>query len=285
MALEIHVDDERIKVSLSPDQADALGRQLEESARAVRRSQRIKALKSYMEQFMVELPEGRFEMGSPGAGPGSDMERPVHLVTVPKAFMLSRVAVTQELFKMVMGSNPSRFSGPKHPVEQVSWFDAARFCNELSGLMGLAKVYQFSGDAVVWKRYADGFRLPTEAEWEYAARAGREDDYSGGSNFEAVAWTAESGEASPSPVGQKSANPWGLFDMSGNVYEWCWDWFGAYGAETVADPVGPAEPAAERVCRGGSWNRSPWFSRVTGRGGEHPSARSAALGFRIARKS
>ena len=207
------------------------------------------------------------------------------MVTVPKAFMLSRVAVTQELYKMVVGESPSRFSGTKLPVEQVSWFDALRFCNQLSELTGLSKVYQIEGDTVIWKRYADGYRLPTEAEWEYGATAGKEDEYSGGSNFDAVAWTAESEGDSSSPVALKGANAWGLFDMSGNVFEWCWDWWGSYSSDTVADPIGPAEASSERVCRGGAWNRSPWFSRITCRSAEHPCARSSNLGFRLARKT
>jgi formylglycine-generating enzyme required for sulfatase activity len=230
----------------------------------------------------VELAPGDFTMGSPALERGGSDETP-HPVTLTRSFSMAATEVTQDQYRALVGSNPSHFSscGPDCPVERVSWNDAVRFANALSKKEGLRPAYSGSGSSVTWDHSTDGYRLPTEAEWEYAARAGQVTRYSGSNTVGEVAWTSANSDGKTHTVAQKQGNSWGLYDMSGNVWEWCWDWYDRYG-EASSDPAGSRSGAA-RVTRGGSWVHIPRRTRVANRRGRNPSARTSKLGFRLVR--
>ena len=200
------------------------------------------------------IPPGSFIMGSPPTDmqAGED-ERPAHEVTISRSFEMLTTPVTQSLWTSAMGGDrsPSRFSGADRPVERVSWLDAVMFCNTLSRAAGLDEAYFVGGQAVRWKGFDSlGYRLPTEAEWEYACRAGTTGARYG--ELDAVAWHDDNSGGESHPVGQKQPNAWGLYDMLGNVYEWCGDGYGPYPTGSATDPVGPSD-VPDRVYRGGSW--------------------------------
>jgi sulfatase modifying factor 1 len=222
-------------------------------------------------------PAGSFIMGDNEAGR--------YKVTLTRGFWMGETSVTQALWSAVMGVNPSRFrsalSGAM-PVEQVSWEDSVGFVNEVSRLMGSRPVYAGSGDDVRLDQAAPGFRLPTEAEWEYAARAGQYFFYAGSDDFDLVAWTFNNSGDRPHPVGLKAPNAWGLRDMSGNVYEWCWDRYGAYPQSGSVDPPGPSR-GPSRVFRGGSWYYHPHSARVAYRNASEPGDRCGDIGLRLVR--
>lgn len=232
----------------------------------------------------VLVKGGTFLMG---ALDGESDEKPTRNVALGD-FYLGRHEVTQEFYEAVMGVNPSFMADdPKRPVEQVSWFDAVRFCNALSLRDRLKPAYRIAGAEVLWDRGANGWRLPTEAEWEYAAKGGAAHAraparYAGSNSIDAVAWySANSGRASH-PVGEKAPNPLGLHDMSGNVWEWCWDFYGAYPEGDARDPAGPAS-GDYRVTRGGNWYCDASFARNANRYNDSPDLGSDGVGFRLAR--
>jgi formylglycine-generating enzyme required for sulfatase activity/tetratricopeptide (TPR) repeat protein len=227
------------------------------------------------------VPAGRFLMGSPEGENGrcSD-EGPQHEVVISRPFLLGVAPVTQTEWQAVMGANPSSHKGGDRPVENVSWLDAVAFCNRLSEQVGLRPVYRISGTDVAWDRAADGFRLPTEAEWEYACRAGTTGARYG--EIDAIAWYSANSGGETHPVRQMRPNAWGLHDMLGNVWEWVWDWKADYSSGTVTDPVGPAT-GSFRVPRGGSWNFEARCVRVAYRFANDPGYRSSNLGFRLSR--
>ena len=198
-----------------------------------------------------------------------------HQVTLTQPFELGVYEVTQEQYEAVMGKNPSKFKGPKNPVEQVSWDDVVEFCRQLSAL----PVEQSSGYV---------YRLPTETEWEYACRAGTMTEYSFGDGNTQLkgdyAWYRENSGKTTLPVGVKKPNPWGLYDMHGNVNEWCQDWYGDYPSGSVTDPTGAAS-GSRRLHRGGSWSSSSGYCRSAIRGRDTPDGRSYYLGFRVLRSS
>jgi formylglycine-generating enzyme required for sulfatase activity len=163
-------------------------------------------------------------------------------------------------------------------VEQVSWFDAVEFCNELSRQTGLEPAYGMAGEQVTRNPKATGYRLPTEAQWEYACRAGTTGDRYG--ELDDIAWYDENSGGESHGVGQKQANGFGLYDMLGNVWEWCNDWYGRYPKEPVTDPAG-AEQGSGRVDRGGSWGNGPSIVRSANRAGFTPDSRDGNLGFRL----
>lgn len=213
----------------------------------------------------VWVPGGSFEMGCGSwTSDCADNEKPVHTVRL-SGFWLGKFEVTQGQWKRVMGSNPSYFKkGKNYPVEQVSWNDVKEFITKLNA-QGSAK-----------------FRLPTEAEWEYAARSGgRPEKYAGGNDIDRVAWYTTNSGDSTHAVGTKAPNGLGLYDMSGNVVEWCEDAFGGLFS-SYQDPV-PTDDWSHRVGRGGSWSSGPRFVRSADRGGVSPGSRFFILGFRLAR--
>ena len=227
---------------------------------------------------LVLIPKGTFMMGSPIEEEGADNDEEQHQVTIGKDYYLGVTEVTQGQYEKVMGTNPSYFRGNKvqgessnHPVEQVSWEDAVEFCKKLSDLPEEKK-----GGRV--------YRLPTEAEWEYACRAGSKAAYSFGANSKSLgdyAWFGENSGRQTHPVGEKKANAWGLYDMHGNVWELCSDWYGEYPKGAVSDPSGPNE-GSYRVIRGGGWNDEAADCRSANRARIVPSDRSINLGFRVA---
>jgi formylglycine-generating enzyme required for sulfatase activity len=235
---------------------------------------------------MIRINGGSFFMGS-NEGAFRSNER-VHEVTV-SSFLIGETEVTQELYSAVMNQNPSYFKGQNLPVDSVTWFDAVNFCNALSEMSGLAPAYSVEGSNVIWNRDSRGFRLPTETEWEYAARGGKSGGeildkagYAGGDAAGEVGWYSVNSNRRPQPVKSKSPNLLGLYDMSGNVWEWCWDWYGDYPSDLVHDPVGISS-GRNRVFRGGAWVTPANQLRVTFRVGNPPDSKAYSVGFRVAR--
>jgi len=259
---------------------------------------------------LVLIPKGTFQMGSPIEEAEADDDEEKHEVTISKDYYLAVTEVTQGQYEKVMGTNPSHFQkrvirksdSSMYPVEQVSWEDAVEFCKKLSDLLEEKKAGRV-------------YRLPTEAEWEYACRAGSKTAYSFGDNgrdLRNYAWfannsgsheldsaalwarlkgddpydylvTLNSAGCATHPVGEKKANAWGLYDMHGNVWEWCSDWYGEVPKGAVSDPVGPRE-GSRRVSRGGGWLSDAALCRSAYRRGDFPSFRDFydQHGFRVA---
>lgn len=225
-------------------------------------------------------------MGSPDSEQGRESdEGPQHRVTITKPFYLGMTEVTQEQYEQMMGTNPSAFQGdPNRPVEQVSWDDAVAFCRKLGQQEG------------------ENYRLPTEAEWEYACRSGstarfsfgdddselwRYGNYCDQSNTGGHKWqdnTHDDGHDKTAPVGSYAPNAWGLYDMHGNVWEWCADWYGAYASSAVTDSTGPTL-GSNRVRRGGCWSLTARYCRSAFRNFSVPSYRDYFLGLRVAREA
>ncbi|MGI9445090.1 MAG: formylglycine-generating enzyme family protein [Rubripirellula sp.] len=207
------------------------------------------------------IPAGTFTMGE---------GKEAHEVTLTKSFKMGVHEVTQAEYEQVMGVNPSKFKGANNPVEMVTWEDAVEFCRRLSEL-------------TAEKAAGNVYRLPTEAEWEYVCRAGTTTKFSFGddeSEFGEYAWHRGNSNYKTHPVGGKKPNAWGLYDMHGNVWEWCQDWYGDYPSGTVTDPTGAAQGSI-RVLRGGSRYITAEFCRSAYRGGGLPSIRDSSHGFRV----
>ena len=251
-------------------------------------------------QEMVYVPSGTFMMGAlPGDSDAGDYEKPRHKVTISQGFWLGKYVVTQDLYELVMETNPSYFKGGNRPVECVSWCDAVLFCNKLSALEGLIPAYDlpnsFQNDdgwstKVRLRDGVNGYRLPTEAEWEYAARGREYHKYSGSNNIDDVAWYGGYGgggtvkDEQTQPVGQLQCNGFGLYDMSGNVWEWVWDSdYREYKSSAVTDPVFVDLPSPKRVLRGGSWGDLAWVNCVSWRNWDFASNAGGNMGFRILR--
>ena len=216
---------------------------------------------------LLAIPAGTFLMGrTPAQEAAQDPDKVQHEVTLTKGFLLMEHEVTQGQWTAVMESNPSAFPacGVQCPVDNVSWVDAEAFAARVSVLEGVI------------------YRLPTEAEWEYAARGGQVFMYSGASDVGLVAWTVTTSRPTPHIVCQKARNDYGLCDMSGNVWEWVADWYGDYGRSAVTNPHG-ADSGEERVFRGGCWGCDPGDARVAIRNKRPPATRVNTLGFRLAR--
>ncbi|MBN2288612.1 MAG: formylglycine-generating enzyme family protein, partial [Candidatus Glassbacteria bacterium] len=208
-------------------------------------------------------------------------ERPVHAVSLD-AFKISTTEITQEQFKAVMGFNPSLFSGsPNLPVERVTWINAATFCNKLSLMTSLDTCYNLNTLECDFAR--SGYRLPTEAEWEYACRAGTASEYYIGSDtvsMKTMAWCLSNSESTTHPVGMKEPNAWGLYDMHGNVFEWCADYYAIYHCSSEDNPQGPAA-GRYRTIRGGSWFSGPDSCRSAFRMSTYPFKGFSNVGFRV----
>ena len=231
---------------------------------------------------------GSFRMGSED---GEDDEKPEHEVAVSD-FLMGKYEVTQRLWQEVMGENPSNFRGcPDCPVEQVGWHNAVEFCNALSAREGLVPCYNSSGEGITCDWTANGYRLPTEAEWEYAAgggSSGRTNSAGTDSEEELVkyAWYGANAGRKTHSVGLLSPNRLGLYDMGGNVFEWCWDWYQEdyYSSSPRDNPKGPSS-GSYRVLRGGSWANTANRARVAGRYGSSPGNRIVNSGFRLVRSA
>ena len=238
---------------------------------------------------MVLVPSGSFTMGSRAGEAGRYGNEVQHQVSVG-AFYIGATEVTQAQYKAVMGDNPSNFKGDDLPVESVSWHDAVAFCNKLSEREGLSTVYTINGNNVTAELNTKGYRLPTEAEWEYAAKGcGASGSlavnavYAGSANLADVAWYSGNSGYRTHPVGQKKANALGLYDMAGNVWEWCWDIYGNYPSGSQRDPMG-APSGGGRVFRGGSWGSVARHLRTALRYDIDPGSGDDDLGFRLARR-
>jgi formylglycine-generating enzyme required for sulfatase activity len=259
---------------------------------------------------LVLVPGGTFTMGSPASEPDRDNDETEHRVTVDDLLVM-RTEVTQALWQQVMGSNQGACDSYKgvslvhgaYPVMCISWSDAVSFANALSKREGLRPAYRVSGDDVTWDRGADGYRLLTEAEWEHAARGGTPGQvFAGAEGYRDVCevgnvadldgrgkfgWTTHDpqcsdGNVALAGVGSYRANGYGLSDMTGNVWEWVWDWFGDYPSGSQSNPSG-AQDGSSRVFRGGSWRSFPAFARVAIRFRIAPGYRAYFLGVRLAR--
>ena len=220
---------------------------------------------------MVLVPAGQFTMGNEKGNPD---EAPAHKVSV-SSFLMDTVPVTNEMYTKAQLPNPSHWQeSPKQPVERIRWRDAKLYCNERSRLEGLKPCYNEKTPEWDCDYTAEGYRLPTEAEWEYAARAGTDGLYDFGSKetLRQYAWFAENSDQKTHPVGDKKPNRWGLYDMYGNVSVWCEDVYdpGYYKTSPPSDPHGPPSPGRDvkRVLRGGSWKASADMCRATYRQGE-----------------
>jgi formylglycine-generating enzyme required for sulfatase activity len=262
---------------------------------------------TYFLNNFVEIKGGTFTMGSSGGEINRNANEIVHRVTIDNFYMGKR-EVTQGEYEEVMGINPSGFKDPSLPVEQVNWYSAVEYCNKLSEREGLTSAYIINKGRldtnntnnmdtvaylVLWNRNANGYRLPTEAEWEYACRAGTTTPFSTGSNI-----TAEQANYNGDypynnnatgvyrqrtmPSGSFAANNWGLYDMHGNVWEWCWDWYADYDTQVENNPSGLMF-GAQRVIRGGGWYGFAQNLRSSARIGFTPSTRASYLGFRVVR--
>lgn len=220
---------------------------------------------------LVLIPSGSFRMGGDKKlEQAEDHEIPRHLVKISKAFFMGKYEVTQAQWSEMMNNNPSEFKDDIRPVERVSWNDVQVFIQKLNTQEKTSK-----------------YRLPTEAEWEYAARAGSEKSYGfrGDANvLSQYAWFRKNSEGETHPVGQLKPNAWGLYDMHGNIHEWCQDWFDRkyYSQSPSNDPSGPS-PGLAKVLRGGDWGSEGWYCRCASRSLSSPDRRSSRLGFRLIR--
>lgn len=259
---------------------------------------------------LAEIPAGSFMMGSPDSESARNIyEEFLHEVAITRTFLMCTTPVTHETWVKVMGKNPSHFrhtdwigidwdtmaviTDANRPVENISWFDAVRFCNKLSDLAGLALAYGISEEEVTWNQDANGYRLPTEAEWEYACRAGTTTAYNTGnseSDLARAGWYGDNSGRKPQAVKKKEPNAWGLFDMHGNVFEWCWDWRADYPTAAVADPIGPIAATdqalgKDRVVRGGSYGSTARYCRSANRHSFGPNEAHSNVGFRPVRSA
>jgi formylglycine-generating enzyme required for sulfatase activity len=243
---------------------------------------------------MISLPGGRFTMGSADGNPD---EAPPHPVTV-SPFLMDKFEVTHEMFAKVQLPDPSHWQdNPRGPVERVRWRDAKGYCNERSRLEGLKPCYNEKTPQWDCDYSADGYRLPTEAEWEYAARAGAVGpfDFGAPDKLRQYAWFAQDSGQQTHPVGQKRPNAWGLCDLYGNVSEWCEDVYSPsyYKQSPPVDPTGPADPGGadvKRVMRGGNWSAAADDCRATRRAGQRTGNTDACFssdfcGFRCVRRA
>ncbi|MDR0562762.1 MAG: formylglycine-generating enzyme family protein [Spirochaetaceae bacterium] len=238
----------------------------------------------------VKIEGGNFVMGSPEIEPERIENEVPHEVTV-SSFYMGVYEVTQQEYENYSEMNPSHFKGSKLPVENVNWFDAITYCNARSVKEGLIPAYTIKGELIRWNRTSSGYRLPTEAEWEYACRAQTATPFNTGTaittdqaNYDGTYPYNDCPKGTyrekTTLVGSFPPNPWGLYDMHGNVWEWCWDWYSQYDTRRTDNPSGPST-GTNRVIRGGSWGGGARYLRTAYRCGSSPFARDNYLGFRL----
>ena len=229
------------------------------------------------------IPPGQFLMGTPDGNTNRDPdESPQHTVILSHGFWVAATPCTQEQYRAVTGQSPSRFKGDRLPVETVSWLEVREYCRTLNRLVQEAGISSPGLE----------FRLPTESEWEYACRAGTDSDFNDGSPctvplgqdpaLDRLGWFDKNSEGNTHPVGEKVPNTWGLYDMHGNVWEWCWDGKRTFTAEALTDPSGPTDEQARRVLRGGSFWYDAWYCRSAYWYVYVPGYRGGSIGFRLA---
>lgn len=249
----------------------------------------------------VLVSGGTFQMGSPASEPERSSDESQHNVTV-SSFYMAKTEVSQQEYQTIMGNNPSETKGDNLPVTNITWYDAIEYCNRLSTSEGLTPCYTISGTSVTWNKAANGYRLPTEAEWEYAARANSATPFSFGDhvhNSDANCYNAYgyNNDASGNwvngsdaylrktvAVDQYTANAYGLHNMHGNAAEWVWDWYGTYDAGGSSNPTGP-ESGNAKVVRGGGWNDHPKHIRSAYRGAHPADVSLYSIGVRPVRNA
>ena len=242
---------------------------------------------------MILITAGTFEMGcttsQQATGDCGENETSVHSVTLTHDFYMGETEVTQAQHQLIMGTNQCFWEGcgADCPMEDISWNEMAEYANALSSAEGLTECFTCENStctATDNPYTCDGYRLPTEAEWEYAARAGNDYLFAGSNTIDDVAWYSSNSEGMPHPVAQKAPNDWGLYDMSGNVWEWTWDWYDEdyYSSSPSLDPEGPTS-GTRRVARGGFYGYSSVGLRVSNRSISIPSDRYNTVGFRLVR--
>lgn len=253
------------------------------------------------EDGFVLIPGGTFQMGSPAGEPERSLDEIPHSVTV-RNFYMAKSELSQEDYEAVMGMNPSVTKGSNLPVTNITWYDAVQYCNKRSTAEGLIPCYRVSGTTVTWNKAANGYRLPTEAEWEYAARAATTTPFHFGDyvhNSDANCYNAYgyNNDASgswvngsdaylrrPVEVDRYPANAYGLYNMHGNAAEWVWDWYGAYDSGAVENPCGP-ENGNAKIVRGGGWNDHPKHIRSAYRGAQPADVGLYSIGIRLVRSA
>jgi len=234
---------------------------------------------------LMRVDAGEFLMGSAPYERGRDAIEDRHQVSITRPFLIGVTEVTQMQWFEVMGSWPSYFEGADRPVEKIDWFEAIRFCNALSRREGLTPAYWIDEHGVAWNQDADGYRLPTEAEWEYACRAGTQTPYATGDDpgrLQAIGWFGGSAGNGSRDVARLEPNAWGLHDMHGNVWEWCWDWSGDYPTRFARNPTGPSS-GRSRVIRGGAFDSPAASCRSAKHNAANPELNAPMIGFRVAR--
>ncbi|MBX2843299.1 MAG: formylglycine-generating enzyme family protein [Flammeovirgaceae bacterium] len=254
-------------------------------------------IKKYLEETMVFVEGGEFLMGSNKY----DSEKPIHKVEL-SSFEICKYPVTQELYEWVTGENPSHFKGKQRPVEQVDWYDAVEFCNVLSEKLGLEVYYRINKEKkdqnnpnefeqkkwlVEINGNSKGYRLPSEAEWEFSSKGGTKLNdkfkFSGGNKLNELGWYSNNSHNETKEVGLKKPNKLGLYDMSGNIWEWCWDWYDEdYYYSPQTNPLGSVI-GSSRIIRGGAWGDGVNSCRVTYRGEYVPMVQFFDQGFRLSR--
>ncbi len=240
---------------------------------------------------MVRIEPGTYTRGDDV----DDKAQPKHLVTITRAFWIGKYEVLGEEYNKVMGASKFVFESVRHPLDSINWYDAVKFCNKLSEYEGLSPVYTIDGENVSWNQNAEGYRLPTEAEWEMACRAGTSTslyngempriDFSPQSHplLDEIAWYGEpTGKAHQ--VGLKEPNEFGLYDMIGNEAEWCWDWTSSYSADSQVDPIGPAT-GRKKIVKGGAFSAVPNIARCGTRYFLNPIGASNGTSLRVARNA
>lgn len=231
---------------------------------------------------MVYVDGGTFQMGSSN---GESNEQPVHSVIVSD-YYISKFEVTQREWELIMGNNPSIFKQSNLPVDRVSWYSVTEYCNKKSEREFLTPCYSGKGKSITCDYSANGYRLPTEAEWEFAARGGIKSNgykYSGSNDVNSVAWYNDN-TSKLRPVGEKKSNELGLYDMSGNVAEWCNDFYGSYSGDSQTNPRG-CKSGSYRVTRSCGWSNNYSHNRNAYRNGSNPDSVYTNLGFRLVKSN